>query len=267
MNQETRLQVWEKLKGKFYDLTFNEESHTYWIRGIIFPSVSSLIKLFYEEFNTEIESIEYSIRRNFELEDVRNAWSGTALLATTSGTRVHIFGEDYVKWKYFGIGERPVVTCKQCLAIIQFWNDLPDYIHPVALELQMYCWDNKFCGTTDIILYNELTGKYIIADYKTNENIFKTEFTASYPLEVIPQEYNLSQNDFGKYTIQLNLYQYLFENINPIKLQVEERWIVWLRDTTTSPKKLYQLHKAMDLQVELKDWLKERNTNFKKIKI
>src|SRR5690606_15564924 len=119
----------------------------YTVSGIVYPSVSSLIKSFYEEFNFEFEAKKYSLKHNFELEDVEGGWNGESDYASSKGTRVHNFAEDYAKWKYFGIGQKPIATCKQCLAVIQFWNDLPSYLIPVAFELQMYHKEYGYCGT------------------------------------------------------------------------------------------------------------------------
>ena len=37
----------------------------------------------------------------------------------------------------------------------------------------MYHKKYKFAGTCDTLLYNTHTGKYILTDYKTNEDLFK----------------------------------------------------------------------------------------------
>src|SRR5690606_19857937 len=191
-------EIWSVLKSNFNKLTFVEETHTYYVDGKILPSVSTLIKDFYKEFDTEGESIRYAEKKGFEIEDVLGAWRGENIESTTKGTKVHLFGEDYVKWKYFEIGEKPTAFCKQSLAIIQFWNDLPKYLVPVALELQMYNEELGYCGTADILLYNTLEDTFVIADYKTNKELFGN---AKYPQKLLlhlSDRLDLKQDNFGK---------------------------------------------------------------------
>ena len=56
---------------------------------------------------------------------------------------------------------------------MKFWNELPPHIIPIIAEARMYHKEFLYAGTPDFLLYNTLTGKYIILDYKTNIDIFK----------------------------------------------------------------------------------------------
>ena len=59
------------------------------------------------------------------------------------------------------------------IAIMKFWGDLPPHVIPIIMEAKMYHKEQLYAGTADGILYNTLTGKYIIIDYKTNIDLFK----------------------------------------------------------------------------------------------
>ena len=58
-----------------------------------------------------------------------------------------------------------------------------------------------FGGTADIILYNTKTNKYIIADYKTNEDLFKN-FKGKKLNGVFSKHL---ENGYNKYQIQFSL--------------------------------------------------------------
>lgn len=237
----------EQLLSSFPGLTFDAVPHTYTVDGESMPSVSHKIKDFYDDFDSYVQSNRYADRNNFSQEDVLNAWEGEALLATDSGTRVHEFGEDYAKWKYFGEGERPKVTCKQCLGVVQFYDTLPPYMVPAALELQMYSKEFKFCGTADIILLDKRTDTLSVWDFKSNKSIYGNVKYPDAPLKHINRNFNLLQDNYGKYSVQLSHYQLMLEEA---KFKVTHRVIIWLRDQPD--KKLFKTLSCPDLKDEIK---------------
>lgn len=168
MNYSEIKQINTKLKEPFKKLRFLESEHKYWVEGDDRPikSVSTHLKHFYDEFQTDIIAPKYAKSRGLDLDDVRNAWTGEGDIANAHGTKVHLVGEDYVRWKFFQECERPEIFDKQSLATTEFINDLPDYLIPVATELQMYSEKYWFSGTADGILYNTRNGKFIIYDWK-----------------------------------------------------------------------------------------------------
>ena len=243
------------LKDKFPELEFYEDTHTYYVSGEKYPSVSSLISNFYEPFNTDGIAMGYARKHGFDVEEVKQAWKGKSKRSTDAGTEIHKFGEDYAYHRYFGIGEKPVVLDKQCLGIVQFWNDLPDRYTPVELELQMYSKLYKYCGTADKILYDYETDSYVISDWKTNESL-----TSDYnknPLFHIPEELGLVQDGFGKYTLQFSFYQILLEEVG---VKVTDRILVWLQEQ--EDKKLYKTFHTKDVTEHLRKWLIQNMEDF-----
>ena len=95
-------------------------------------------------------------------------------------------------------------------------------------------------GTADIILYNTKTNKFIIADYKTNIDLFKNYKGKKM---LIPFQDKLDM-PFSKYELQLSFYQNLFEQCG---YEVEDRKIIWLREDGT-----FEVYKTEDLTEKLK---------------
>lgn len=244
-------QINEKLKEPFKKVHFEEEGHKYWIEGDDRPikSVSSLLKFLYEEFDTDTIAPKWAAERDLDVEDVKLAWIGEGDIANAHGTKVHLIGENYVRWKFFQECERPVPIDKQSLGAIQFIEDLPDYLIPVATELQMYSPLHWFTGTCDGILYNKKTGKFIIYDYKTNKAL--TDSFKKPPLLHIDPGHGLIQDNFGKYSAQFSFYQYLLEEAG---FKVGGRVLVWLNEEKWT-KKLYKTYPTVNLIPDLKQFL------------
>lgn len=243
-----------KLKEPFTNVSFQEEGHIYNIEGNKKPikSVSGLLKYLYEPFDTDKIAPKWAKDRGLDVEDVKLAWEGEGDIANAHGTRVHLIGENYVKWRYFGDGERPVPIDKQSLGAIQFINDLPDYLVPVATELIMFSPLYWYVGTCDGVLYNTRTGKFIIYDYKTNKAL-KDDFKKPL-LKYVNPYYNLLQDNFGKYSAQFSFYQILLEEVG---FEVQGRILVWLKEDKKN-KKLYQTFKTENITSDLRLFLESK---------
>jgi hypothetical protein len=131
------------------------------------------------------------------------------------GHRVHSFGELY----QFDRSLKP--SCPQEEAIVKFWQEVPEHIIPVAAELRMYHFKELYAGTADIILFDTKTQTYIIADYKTNKDLYKN-FKGKTMTGVFS---HLLDCPLNHYVIQLSYYQILLEQVG---VQVGRRVIIWL---------------------------------------
>ena len=252
MNYSKIKEINAKLKDPFKKLRFEEQQHKYWVEGDDRPikSVSTHLKHFYDEFQTDIIAPKYAKSRGLDLDDVRNAWTGEGDIANAHGTKVHLVGEDYVRWKFFQECERPEVFDKQSLSCLEFINSLPDYLVPVATELQMYSEEHWLCGTSDLVLFNTKTKKYHIADWKTNKSLFDVNNKKPY-LKVFGKKYNLRQDNLGKYNIQLNFYRFFLMEKG---FNMGQSIIIHLQEDKEN-KKLFTTHKVVTIEEDMKDWL------------
>ena len=179
-------------------------------------SVSGLIEEYYEEFNAEQIAPFTARKYGKSTEDVLAEWKAINLEAITRGNRVHLFGEQY----QFNRKLKP--SCPQEEAIVKFWEDMPSHIVSVAAELRMYHFTKLFAGTADILLYDTKTKTFIIADYKTNKDIYKNFKEKT----MLPPFTHLLDSPLNHYQLQLSFYQLLLEQIG---VKVSRRVIVWLR--------------------------------------
>lgn len=231
-------QTKNKIQDYFKELQFKSEEHTYEVNGKSLTSVSKTINRYVEKVDFNMIAGFVAKKRGITKEEVLAEWNAKRDISCSQGTAVHLFGENYTK------GKVPTNGFEE--AIVKFWDNIPDYIEPFLFELKMFSRTLGVAGTSDIILYNNKTGKFIIADYKTNEDLFKN-FKGKTLLEPFN---NLLDSPYNKYQLQLSLYQLLFEQCG---FEVESRRIIWLKPDGT-----YENFKTEDLTKEL---LKELTKN------
>ena len=229
-----------QIKEYFKDLVFIEEGHCYTIKGKkLDRSVSNLISDHYEPFPVESASKNKSKKLGISQEEMIKQWDEKRDKACIDGSRVHLFGEKYM----FDRTLQPKEKKEE--AIVKFFNDLPDFIVPAIPEVTMYHKKLMFAGTADVLVYNTLTGKFLILDFKTNEDLFKN-YAGKKMLGIFN---NILDNPFNHYQIQLSLYQILLEQIPNI--EVSGRKVIWLL-----PDGNYQLYDTEDFTKELKEYYK-----------
>lgn len=219
----------------FSALKFDEENHKYYVDKKNLKSVSVTIKDYCEPFDANRIAGFVAKKRGITKEEVLQEWEDKKNFACNKGNVVHSFGENYAKDFKIPEGEKSNLE----LAVLKFWSSLPEHIHPFLFELQMYSETLGIAGTADIILYNSLTGKFIICDYKTNEDLFKNYKGKKL---LAPFE-TLLDTPYNKYQLQLSMYQLLFEQIG---FEVESRRIIWLKPDGT-----YEIYKTEDYTYDL----------------
>lgn len=227
----------------FSQLNFDEEKHKYSVgtRKIKY-SVSGLIKRFVKPFDSNLMSLLVAQKRGISQKEVLAEWEEKKIKACNLGNKTHLFGEKYP------FDRTLVPEGGHEVAVTKFWNSLPFHIIPVTMELQMYHKIYFFAGTADIILYNILTDTFIIADYKTNEDLFKN-YKGQKLLGIFK---HLLDNPFNKYQIQLSFYQILLEQTG---VKVSSRKIIYLK-----PEGNFEMYDAVNFTEELKTYIKENES-------
>ena len=220
-----------KIKEYFKELQFDAQKHSYEVRGKPLTSVSKTISKYVEKVDFDKIAGFVAKKRGISKAEVLAEWEAKKIASCNQGTLVHTFGENYNGM------QKPTNGFEE--AIVKFWDNIPDYIEPFLFELQMFSETLRIAGTSDIILFNNKTGKFIIADYKTNEDLFKNYKgkTLLAPFE------DLLDSPYNKYQLQLSMYQLLFEQCG---FEVESRRIIWLKPNGT-----YENFKTEDLTQKL----------------
>jgi hypothetical protein len=210
------MELLTKIQKPFSNLTFEEKRHKYYVEGQpISKSVSALIGDFYEHFDAQQVAPYSAAKAGVTTEEILEYWATINQESRDRGHRVHAFGEVY----QFNRNLKPF--CPQEEAIVKFWQDVPEHVLPLAAELRMYHFKHLFAGTADIILFDTKTQTYIIADYKTNKDLFKNYMGKT----MIGPFSHLLDMPLNHYVIQLSYYQLLLEQVG---VKVSRRVIIWL---------------------------------------
>lgn len=212
-------------KQKELDLTFVEETHTYYIKdkkGVVttnFPSVSTVIGQFYTPFPDQEKSYDMSEGDLVEQDELLTRWRATADYANSQGSRVHYLMEHNILEMYGSYKEvrMPIFDCNQQQTedgdrMIASGMNFVQMMHDrgaVLLDTEMVLGSNELCYTGQpdkVWLMYDKNGDLgiVITDWKSNKpkNFEVHHYTANmlYPFN----EYK--DTSLTHYMIQLPLY-------------------------------------------------------------
>ena len=212
-------------KQKEFQLTFEEDSHKYTMLDangnlrIDLPSVSKVMKLFYEEFDSEGISYRKANGDPYEQQRLLEEWANAGTYSTNMGSRVHFILENHTL-EEFGIHKevrQPIYECdaeqivKGDTMVIagKRYIDLIKERKCILLDTEMVLGHPElgYTGQPDkvwlIVGTNGDLG-ILITDWKTNKpkNFEKNKFTKQMkkPFEDLPD------NALGHYNTQLPFY-------------------------------------------------------------
>ena len=230
IGEEIRLLIDEKQKE--LELTFVEDTHTYHIRTkegkmtTKFPSVSTVIKQFYEDFPELEKSYEMSDGNIFDQDKLLKEWRATADYANSKGSRVHYLLEmdllkQYGSYKDVRV---PFFDCDETQiedgnAMIDAGHNFINLMHrrgAILLDTEMILGSNEleYTGQPDKVWLmfnknNELG--FVVTDWKTNKA--KNFEIHHYTTRMLPPFDHDMDTSLAHYKIQLPLYARLFLNM------------------------------------------------------
>jgi len=208
------------------ELTFVEDTHTYYMKDINgemrsdFPSVSKVIKYFYDEFDSEGISFKKAKGDVFVQQQLLDEWKAAGDYATNMGSRVHYLLEKKVIDMFGGYKDvrQPIFECDftQVLKGDSMVSAGTAYLNlmvergAVLLDTEIVLGDPElgYTGQPDkvwLIMNKEQTEfGLVITDWKSNKpkNFEETHFTTRmrYPFQKHPN------NALGHYFTQLPFY-------------------------------------------------------------
>ncbi len=212
-------------KQKELELSFVEDTHTYYIRdknGQItteYPSVSTVIKQFYNEFPALEKSLDMCHGDIHEQDILLKEWRATADYANSKGSRVHYLLEKDLLAMYGSYKDvrKPIFECDQQQikdgnAMISGGHDFIRLMHrrgAILLDTEMVLGSNTlgYTGQPDkvwVIFDKEGNLGFIVTDWKTNKP--KNFQVHSYTEPMLSPFEDEMDTALGHYKIQLPLY-------------------------------------------------------------
>jgi hypothetical protein len=207
-------------------LTFVEDTHTYYMKdmdGVVrdtFPSVSKVMKYFYDEFDSEGISFKKAQGDPEIQKKLLDEWAAAGEYATNMGSRVHFLLEKKLIDMFGGYKEvrQPIFECDftQILKSDSMVSAGTNYLNlmvergAVLLDTEIVLGDPElgYTGQPDkawLIMNKEQTEfGLVITDWKSNKkkNFEESHFTTrmKYPFQKLPN------NALGHYFTQLPFY-------------------------------------------------------------
>lgn len=230
----------EYINAMFSGLTFESQRHLYFWEGErVHKSITGLVEDHADEFD-EAKWLPICAKKEGMTEhELKHKWQTINKQGCELGSETHDFMEMYT-----GL-ETP--SSPQQVAGIAYLKEALEEYDIVYRELRMYSRKYKFAGTTDLLLKHKITGEYVLADYKTNKDLFK-----AYGMLKPPFQY-LENHPYNKYQLQLSYYQMMLDEIN---IHVSKRVLVYLRADAT-----YLVYPTWDFVESLHDYLNNKMQN------
>lgn len=200
-------------------LAFNEEEHIYTLDGIEMRSVSSVVAMFFREFDAVGISLKKCYGNEIEAAKLREVWESKGCVASQAGTFLHKQIEDYLNGKdipellcnvrydgkYVKLGDR--------LDISREWSYFKAFerdttFSPFRTEWRIYDADARIAGTLDFVCACP-DGTYEIYDWKRSNKIDPTERNPwANGLNGLE---HMTDTSYSHYCLQQNLYRYMLE--------------------------------------------------------
>lgn len=210
-------------------IVFDEVPHDYWVKGVRYPSVTKLIHSYFPVFQTRQVATRMAQRihlkkyqpywkfaytedhKKLPTETIINAiithWDEKNGEASALGTRLH----RYIELIYNDVvpsDTEMVEDCPERTYFERFKVDMESqgYV-PYRTEYMLWDEEHKMAGMIDMLVYNTVTKKFEIWDWKRSKRIERNNrFRKGYTLCR-----DLDDCNYNHYTLQLNCYKWLLE--------------------------------------------------------
>ena len=212
-------------RQKDLQLSFEEDEHKYTMLDVDgklrsdFPSVSKVMKLFYDEFPKEEKALDMSGGNPDEAERLINEWAEKGRKSTHLGSRVHYFLEEHVLKEFeqtkqvrqpiFDCDAQQIVISDTMIVAGKRYIELLQQRGCVLLDTEIVLGDPElgYTGQPDkvwLILSTKGEIGLLITDWKTNQE--KNFLVKGYTKPMKPPFQYLPDNALGHYKTQLPLY-------------------------------------------------------------
>ena len=206
----------------FKMISLNHATHTYTVNGTPFISVTTLISQWFAKFDADktLAKMNKSNYPGMTNEEIKEQWLKKGKDASDKGTELHESIEAYMN------GTPKPLDTKEYQYFLDFMEiEKPETFHA---EWCVFHEPTKLIGTIDYVATSP--DGLNLYDWKRSEDLSK-----HYGYCILPELQHLPDSKYWKYTIQLNLYKFLLEEMGH---KVNKMYIVCLHPTNLSYKKI-----------------------------
>ena len=217
----------------FKDIQFHEEEHFYTLKDYRFGiSTTSLIEQYGQKFDSDKISQMVANKRGISQQEVLDEWEKENEFSCIKGSLIHCFAQGLwmnnpYKIDYSEIKNIDIDRLKKEISIMQkqavnFYEDYKNMYDMLQDEFIVWSKEYDIAGSIDGLMYNKLTQKACILDFKSNK---KLEFVSQYKKKMKVPLQKMDDVNGQHYYLQLSIYRYLIEKYTNIK--IDELFIVY----------------------------------------
>jgi hypothetical protein len=255
---EHEREILEKKLSVFKDnkFVFEEESHVYTYSGVKYDSVTTFLKTFKEPFQREYWLREKAKQRGVDVSLIEKEWTLAATKASSLGTKVHKWIENFWEDPTQEKPEDPEVL-ERVNKFLDIYEAKFKNLVPLQSELKIFSKKWRLAGTIDqpFLFWDEKMAKplLLIGDWKTNKDFKHDEHPKGRYKKLLRPFNTLYENQHNEYSIQISLYRLILED----ELGIETGGGFLVHIGPDGPAKIYP---AKDLRFALRAYL-DQNRN------
>lgn len=199
------------LTEKFSEIEFNQEKHIYKVKSDEYISVTTILKQFVPEFDTEEISKKVSKKTGVSQEQIKQEWIEAGDNGREIGTALHKYIENNVSDLPY---EKPNIQGSNLELLNKKINQFDKFKQEhltgkeiVGSEIIIYDEDYKVAGTIDCLIYDPVKNIFWFVDWKSNKKISESNKWST----LLPPLQKYENSDYIKYSLQLSIYRYIVE--------------------------------------------------------
>jgi len=232
-------------KLKFFDenplFDFKEKYHKYYYNNKDLTSVTTFIKRFKEEFDSDKWSKVKADEAGVPQEEILKEWKQLNDRANDIGHSTHAWIENFYKGIYQPI-PRDFEIIDRIDKFNKIYHEKLTKLIPVKFEQRVFSTKWKLAGTFDALFMYK--GQLVIVDWKTNK---KFDTSSDYNKKLLFPFETEDECKLNEYSIQISLYSLMLEEIG---LDVKMGYILYI-----GPNSEPELYRFKDYRDKLRDYL------------
>lgn len=206
-------------------VSFDQETHSYFFKGKKLTSVTTILKKFKNDFDSDYWSKKIAEKENTTQEIILKKWREKAFKSTEIGTAIHKIFEDYVNQKYSFLNGVLVFDYNNLdpnfliefnmkkEVSLRFIKDFFITNRLTPLETEFIVYNDFLAGQIDMIC-KDVDENFYIIDFKTNEKIEAN----SYGKKMKGVFNDLNDSSFYHYCVQLSIYKKILKKYDIKKM-------------------------------------------------
>ncbi len=216
--------VKDHINGNVRDerIVFNAGQHKYFVDGVPFPSVSTLVKKFFPEFDAYGAANRLRPGNplyGMKVDEIVDTWNKRGQEAADKGTFLHEQIENYYLGNQF--------SRKEEFSLFEDFARAHSFLKPYRCEWRIYDEEFGLAGTIDFIAKNE--DRFEIYDWKRSKKVIDP--TTGKPIETdkwgkcgLGKLGNIGDTSYNHYCLQQSLYRFILEK--NYRLEISKMFLI-----------------------------------------